>query len=170
MSWSSYEVGKGASVKRRENFTWFGGEPYLDGVEWTDYGADPSSSAIVSALESGEVDTNYQTVGETVALLDSMGLVKEEVITAATIVLRTNIANKPFDDKKVRNAIQLAIDNATVLKLGYNDAGQVGENHHVAPIHPEYYELPKIARDLEKAKALLAESGTAGFRVRPHLV
>ena len=66
------------------------------------------------------------------ALLDSMGLVKEEVVTAATIVLRTNIANKPFDDKKVRNAIQLAVDNATVLKLGYNDAGQVGENHHVA--------------------------------------
>ena len=53
----SYEVGKSASVKRRENFTWFGGEPYLDGVEWTDYGADASSNAIVSALEAGEIDT-----------------------------------------------------------------------------------------------------------------
>jgi len=155
----SYEVGKAASVKRRENFTWFGGETYLDGVEWTDYGAEASSNAIVSALESGEVDTNYQTVGEAVELLDSMGLVKEEVATAATIVLRTNVANKPFDDKKVRNAIQLAVDNATVLKLGYNDAGTVGENHHVAPIHPEYYELPKVPRDLEKAKALMTEAG-----------
>ena len=55
--------------------------------------------------------------------------------------------------------MQLAVDNATVLKLGYNDAGTVGENHHVCPIHPEYYELPKVARDLEKAKALMTEAG-----------
>jgi peptide/nickel transport system substrate-binding protein len=155
----SYDVGKSAEVKRRENFTWFGGEPYLDGVQWTDYGAEVSSNAIVSGLESGEIDSNYQTVGETVALLDSMGLVKEEVVTAATIVIRANLNNKPYDDQKVRQALALAVDNATVLKLGYNDAGKVGENHHVCQIHPEYYELPPIKRDLEKAKALMTEAG-----------
>ena len=37
------------------------------------------------------------------------------------------------------------------------------ENHHVCPIHPEYVELPKIARDIEKAKALMAEAGQADF-------
>jgi peptide/nickel transport system substrate-binding protein len=73
--------------------------------------------------------------------------------------MRTNVNNKPFDDQRVRNALQLAVDNATVLKLGYNDAGTVAENHHVAPIHPEYYELPKVARDVEKAKALMTEAG-----------
>ena len=35
----------------------------------------------------------------------------------------------------------------------------MGENHHVAPIHPEYYELPKVPRDLDKAKALMTEAG-----------
>jgi len=155
----SYDVGKSAEVKRRENFTWFGGEPYLDGIVWTDYGAEASSNAIVSGLESGEIDSNYQTVGETVALLDSMGLVKEEVVTAATIVIRANLGNKPYEDQKVRKALQLAVDNAVVLKLGYNDAGQVGENHHVCQIHPEYYELPKIKRDVDKAKALMTEAG-----------
>jgi peptide/nickel transport system substrate-binding protein len=153
----SYEVGKAASVKRRENFTWWKGEPYLDGVEWTDYGVE--ANAIISALEAGEIDCNYQTVGETVALLDGMGLVKAETATAATIVLRTNVNNKPFENQKVRNALQLAVDNATVLKLGYNDAGTVAENHHVSPIHPEYFELPKIGRDLDKAKALMTEAG-----------
>lgn len=153
----SYEVGKSAAIKRRENFTWWGGEPYLDGVEFTDYGVE--QNAWVSALEAAEIDANYQTVGETVALLDGMGLVKQEVSTAATIVIRTNIANKPFDDQRVRKALQLAVDNATVLKLGYNDAGTVAENHHVAPIHPEYYELPKVPRDLDKAKALMTEAG-----------
>lgn len=135
----SYEVGKQATVKRRENFTWWGGEPYLDGVEFIDYGGEASGNAVISALESGEIDAVYQSVGEAVALLDGMGLVKEEVTTASTIVLRTNVNNKPFDDKRVRNALQLAVDNATVLKLGYNDAGTPGENHHVCPIHPEYY-------------------------------
>jgi peptide/nickel transport system substrate-binding protein len=153
----SYEVGKSAVLKRRENFQWWGGEPYLDGVEFTDYGAEVN--ATISALEAGEIDSNYETVGETVTVLDGMGLVKEEVVTAATIVMRTNLNNKPYDDKRVRNALQLAVDNATVLKLGYNDAGTVGENHHVCSIHPEYYELPKVPRDLEKAKALMTEAG-----------
>src|SRR5215470_3240572 len=154
---TSYEVGKSAVVKRRENFTWWGGEPFLDGVEFTDYGVE--ANAIISALQSGEIDANYQTVGDTVTVLDGMGMVKEEVTTAATIVLRTNINNKPFDNQKVRNALQLAVDNPTVLKLGYNDAGKVGENHHVAPIHPEYYPLPKISRDVAKAKQLMTEAG-----------
>jgi peptide/nickel transport system substrate-binding protein len=153
-----YTVGSRAVVKRREGFTWWKGEPYLDAIEFIDYGSD-GANATVSALEAGEIDCNYQTVGETVALLDSMGMQKNEVTTAATVVLRTNVNNKPYDDKRVRNALQLAVDNATVLKLGYNDAGTVGENHHVCPIHPEYAELPKVARDIEKAKALMTEAG-----------
>ncbi|CAG0985110.1 MAG: ABC transporter substrate-binding protein [Rhizobiaceae bacterium] len=155
----SYEVGKQATVKRRENFAWWGGEPYLDGIEFIDYGGEASGNAVISALEAQEIDAVYQSVGEAVALLDGMGLVKEEVTTASTIVLRTNVNNKPFEDKRVRNALQLAVDNATVLKLGYNDAGTAGENHHVCPIHPEYYELPPVPRDLEKAKALMTEAG-----------
>jgi peptide/nickel transport system substrate-binding protein len=157
----NYEVGKAASVKRREGFTWWGGEPFLDAIEFIDYGAE--ANAVVAALEAGEIDSNYQTVGETVALLNGMGMVNEEVVTAATIVLRTNVANKPYDDVKVRKALQLAVDNATVLKLGYNDDGTPGENHHVCPIHPEYYELAKEGRDIEKAKALMTEAGQMDY-------
>ena len=153
----SYEVGAKAVIKRRANFKWWGGEPYLDGVEFIDYGAE--QNATVAALEAGEIDADYQSTGETVTLLDKMGLVKSQVITASTIVLRTNIKNKPFEDKRVRNALQLATDNAVVLQLGYNNAGTVGENHHVCPIHPEYAELPKVPRDIAKAKALMTEAG-----------
>ncbi len=154
---TAYEVGAKATVKRRENFKWWGGEPYLDGIEFIDYGGE--QNATVSALEAGEIDANYQTTGETVTLMDGMGLVKSEVTTASTIVLRTNIKNKPFEDKRVRNALQLATDNAIVLELGYNKAGTVGENHHVCPIHPEYAEIPKVPRDLAKAKALMTDAG-----------
>lgn len=157
----SYEVGSKAVLKRRENGKWWGGEAYLDGIEFIDYGPDPS--AAVNAFEAGEVDTNYETVADYVDILDGLGLVKSEISTAATIVARMNVANKPYDEQKVRNALQMAVDNATVLQLGYGGRGTVAENHHVSPIHPEYVELPKKVRDTAGAKKLIDEAGQADF-------
>ncbi|HMB77821.1 MAG TPA: ABC transporter substrate-binding protein, partial [Kiloniellaceae bacterium] len=37
--------------------------------------------------------------------------------------------------------------------------GAPGEHHHVAPVHPDYYPLPPMKRDVAAAKALLAEAG-----------
>jgi peptide/nickel transport system substrate-binding protein len=53
----------------------------------------------------------------------------------------------------------LASDNEQNLKLAHRGMGAVGENHHVAEIHPEYAKLPPLKRDIAKAKALLAEAG-----------
>ncbi|WP_265517142.1 ABC transporter substrate-binding protein [Nitratireductor luteus] len=153
----SYEVGNRVVLKRRENGQWWGGEPYLDGIEFIDYGTDPST--VVSAFESGEVHTNYETSADFIDILDSLGLVKSEVVTAATIVARTNVGNPPYEDQRVRKALQLAVDPATVLALGYGNAGEPAENHHVCPIHPEYAELAPFARDVERAKALMEEAG-----------
>ena len=157
----SYAVGQKVVLKRRENGKWWGGEVYLDGVEFIDYGSDPS--AAVSAFEAGEVDTNYETVSDYVGILDKLGLVKSEVQTAATLLARMNLNNKPYDDQKVRQAVQMAVDNATVLELGYGGRGKVAENHHVSPIHPEYFELPKKSRDVAGAKKLIEETGQSGF-------
>ncbi len=157
----SYDVGQKVVYKRREDNKWWDGEVFLDALEFIDYGTDPA--AVVSAFESGEVHCNFDTSADYVPIMDGLGLVKSEVVTAQTIVCRTNINNKPYDDKRVRNALQLAVDNNVVLQLGYGSAGKVAENHHVCPIHPEYYELPKIVRDPAKAKALMAEAGQADF-------
>lgn len=157
----SYDVGQKVVYKRRADGKWWGGEAYLDGVEFIDYGTDPA--AMVSAFEAGEVHTNLETSADYVKILEGVGTVTSEVVTASTIVARTNVAAKPYDDKRVRNALQLAVDNAVVLQLGYGNAGAPAENHHVCPIHPEYVELPKVARDIEKAKALMAEAGQADF-------
>ncbi|MBO6716915.1 MAG: ABC transporter substrate-binding protein [Rhizobiaceae bacterium] len=157
----SYEVGNRVVLKRRENGSWWGGEAYLDGIEFIDYGTDPS--AMVSAFESGEVHTNFETSADYVDILDGIGMVKSEVVTAATIVARTNVNNAPYDDQRVRNALQLAVDNSIVLALGYGNAGDPAENHHVCPIHPEYAELPPVGRDIEKAKALMEEAGQMGY-------
>lgn len=157
----SYEVGIKAVVKRREKGKWWGGETYLDGIEFIDYGTDPS--AWVSAFESGEIDTNFETTADYVEIMDRLGLVKSEVVTAATIVARTNVTRKPYDDQRVRRALQMATDNAAVLQLGYGGKGTVAENHHVCPLHPEYYALPKQVRDVEGAKTLMADAGQLDF-------
>jgi peptide/nickel transport system substrate-binding protein len=63
----------------------------------------------------------------------------------------------------VRNALQMAVDNNAVLQIGYSGRGTIGENHHVSPIHPEYFPLPKKKRDVDGAKKLMAEAGQADF-------
>ncbi|WP_434722370.1 ABC transporter substrate-binding protein [Mesorhizobium sp. RIZ17] len=157
----SYDVGQKAVVKRRENGKWWGGEAPLDGVEFIDYGTD--FNATLNAFDSGEVDVDFETPADYIDPLDKMGLVKSEVATATTLVARTNVTHKPYDDKRVRNALQMAVDNNQVMQLGYNGRGTVGENHHVAPIHPEYYPLPKKERDAAGAKKLMADAGQADF-------
>ncbi|TPN81806.1 ABC transporter substrate-binding protein [Mesorhizobium sp. CU2] len=157
----SYAVGSKAVVKRRENGKWWGGEAPLDSIEFIDYGTD--FNATLNAFDSGEIDLDFETPADYIDPLDKMGLVKSEVATATTLVARTNITHKPYDDKRVRNALQMAVDNNQVMQLGYNGLGTVGENHHVAPIHPEYYPLPKKERDAAGAKKLMAEAGQADF-------
>jgi peptide/nickel transport system substrate-binding protein len=158
----SLEVGARAEVKRRTNGKWWRGESYLDGITWTDYGTDPA--AMVAAYESGEVQLNYETTADFVEVLDSLGtLVKSEAITAATIVCRTNTNNKPYDDVRVRRALQLGVDNNVVLALGYSGLGSVAENHHVAPIHPEYFALTPFKRDPEEARRLMTEANMMDY-------
>jgi len=133
-------VGQKAILVRAPNHTWWGGTAPLDEIHYIDFGTDPA--AMVALFSSDEVDKNYESVGEFIDILDGMGLVKEELVTASTIVVRMNSSSDLYKDKAVRSAIQLAVDPAVVLELGYNNLGKTGENHHCFPIHPEYAKLP----------------------------
>ena len=116
---------------------------------------------MVSAFEAGEVHTNYETAADFVEILDGLGLTKSEVVTSATLVCRAKATDPVLKDQKVRRALQIAVDNAVVLQLGYGNAGTVAENHHVCPIHPEYAELPK-------SRARHREGQGNDDRGRPH--
>lgn len=150
-------VGERAEVKRRTNGAWWGGEVWLDGVVWTDYGTDPASE--LAAFEAGEIDANYWSTGDFVALFDRLGLTRHRATTAATVVARMNARTPPYDDPRVRRAVQMTVDNAVVLQLGFGGRGSVAENHHVCPIHPEYAALPPVAPDVAAARMLLEEAG-----------
>lgn len=151
-----YEVGIGAEVRRRES-GWWGGEAWLDGVEWIDHGTDPVP--MVAAFESGEVDANYETTADALAQMESIGMINSPIATGSTIVIRMNVNNPPYDDVRVRRAAQLAVDNQVVLALGYDSNGAVAANHHVGEMHIEYADIGPHVRDVEKAQALLAEAG-----------
>jgi peptide/nickel transport system substrate-binding protein len=137
---------------------YWGEGPYLDRVEFVDVGGD--DQAIVNALISGQVHGAFQIQPEFAALLSGRdNLVLKEVTTADTAVTRMNLGHAPFDDARVRRAFRLAIDPARAAQVAFGPFATAAEHHHVSPIHPEYAELPAWQRDVEGARALLAEAG-----------
>jgi len=162
----SFETGVKAVLVRAEGHNWWRGEAPLDRIEYIDIsGGEPA--AVAAAVEGGEVDLVYETTGEFISVLDAVGWTKSEAITAASIVVRPNqsgsVDQNPFADVRVRRAIQMAVDNAVVLELGYSSRGSVAENHHVSPLHPEYADVQPVTHDKEAAKALLDETGFADY-------
>jgi len=150
------EVGRRQVLKARKQPYW-GGGPYLDQLEFIDLGDDPAAS--VAALASKQVDGLY---GADIVQLEALQKIPHvqmyQVTTAYTATARMQPV-KPFDDKRVRQAMRYAIDSNAVLQIAHRGLGQPGEHHHVSPVHPEYAKLPMPSRDVARAKKLLAEAG-----------
>jgi peptide/nickel transport system substrate-binding protein len=166
---TDYEVGVRAVLEKNTNHTWWneGNGAWLDRVVFVDYGEDPVTW--VAAAEADEIDHIYALEGD---FVDVFGVFPdwrvEETATAGTIVIRPNQATevngmRPYADARVRRALALAVDNEVILELGTAGQGIVAENHHVAPVHPEYSPMPPIVRDPEAAMALMEEAGMADF-------
>src|SRR6185295_611818 len=131
---------------------------HVDMVEFIDLGDNPAASA--AAVQSKQVHLVYNSNIEQYDLYKAMDHVQNvETVTAQTAVARMRLDHKPFDDVRVRKAFRLATENAPVLQIAHKGLGAVAEHHHVCPIHPEYFKLPEMKRDVEAAKKLLAEAG-----------
>ena len=162
----SLEVGVKAVLVRNESHTWWGEGAYLDRIEMLDYGTD--YGAIVAGADADEFDLTYDISGEFIGMFDDLGWEKTSAVTAATIVIRPNQQAevdgiKPYADKRVRQALAMAVDNSICLELGYSGYGTPAENHHVCPIHPEYAALPAQKVDGAAAKALMEEAGMGDY-------
>jgi peptide/nickel transport system substrate-binding protein len=151
-----FTVGERATYERRDD--WWGGEVHLDGIDYIDHGDDPA--APLAALASDQVDLLYRlNVEQVPAARGIPNLVLYDAATAQTGVARMKVDVAPFDNVKVRQAIQACIDHQRLLDIAYQGLGVPGEDHHVAPIHPEYADIGAPTQDYDKAKALLAEAG-----------
>jgi peptide/nickel transport system substrate-binding protein len=163
---AEFEVGIIAALVKNEDHDWWGEGAYLDRIEYLDYGTEQAS--IIAAVLSDEVDMVYESLGEFIEILDGVGWPKSEAITANTVVIRPNQTAEvdgimPYADVRVRRALAMAVDNNVLLELGFSSNGTVAENHQVAPIHPEYAELPAPVFDPAGAAALMEDAGMASF-------
>jgi len=155
------EVGSKCILKRvtktgdGKDFTYWGGKTYLDEIHYYNFDEDNQ----LTAFAGGDVDGIYEFGVEQAELAKSLDGNIIPARTAQTLVCKMRVDTKPFDDVRVRQALAMAVDNAAVKGLVYAEGGDVGENHHVAPIHPEYFALPPLKRDPEAAKKLLADAG-----------
>ncbi|MEM9781582.1 MAG: ABC transporter substrate-binding protein [Pseudomonadota bacterium] len=152
------EVGVMARVVRREE-GWWGGRAPLEAIEFIDFGTDPA--AVLAALESEEAHVNDETPADLLDQYDALGLERQAKETAQTICCRMNVNAAPYDDVRVRQAIQLMVDNTAVLNFGLGGRGIVAENHHVGPMHPEYADIGGPSADVAAGMALLEEAGAA---------
>ena len=163
-----FKVGEKCTLKRVEktpdgrDFVYWGGKVYLDEIHYLHYEAENQ----LAALQSGQVDAIYEFGSEQIELAKS--ILNAQLIaarTAQTVVCRMQMDHKPFDDSRIRKAMQLSLDRAPIKALVYPDGGDVGEDHHVSPVHPEYFKLPPLQRDIAGAKALLKQAGMANLDV-----
>jgi peptide/nickel transport system substrate-binding protein len=126
----------------------------------------PDSTVRLANLRSGGLD-----LIERVAAADLDTVRKDTRLQLATITglgyngLTINLANgerskKPLgQDSRMRQALELSIDREALNQVVFNGEFQPG-NQWVAPTNPYYVkELPIPARDVDKAKALLAAAG-----------
>ncbi len=155
---TDYEIGNRAVLRARPDY--WGEGPYVDTLEFIDLGDDPTGEIeAMAARRLHGVDIVDIIQVEAFSLMEHLQM--HEVVTASTGVMRGKVDHAPFDDPRVRQAMRLAVDCRQIQRLVHGDHGAPAEHHHVSPTQPEYVRLPFPERDLEKAKALLAEAGHA---------
>jgi len=121
--------------------------------------SDPT--AAFAAMMAGDIDAFYSyPAPENLAQFEADPRFKVLVgTTEGETILATNNKAKPFDDKRVREAVAHAIDRQAIIDgamFGYGTP--IGS--HFAPHNPDYIDLTgNSAYDPAKAKALLAEAG-----------
>ena len=142
-------------VTRHDKY-WKPGLPKLSGVTMRSV---PENGARIAMLQTGEAQFIYPMPPEMMKLVQ--GNKQITIIDAPSIIARyaaMNVLKKPFDDLRVRQALNYAVDKTAFSKIvwsGYEDPAS-------APIPPKlafYQKQGFWPYDVAKAKSLLAEAG-----------
>lgn len=138
------------------------GLPYVDTLELISI-ADPT--ARLSALESGQLDMITDVDPAQGKRLS--GSVKQLLSTQAgfTYALVMPVNQRPFTDKRVRQAFKYLIDRKQILSNALLGEGRLA-NDLVSPIDPLFAkDLKPYPYDPEKAKSLLKAAGHSGLKI-----
>lgn len=144
-----------SSLVRNRGY-WDAKDIHLDGVE-LQYLTDPQ--AVLAGLQSGSIDLASST-GSQVSAAKRASLQVEQFPSLAATSIEINDAVKPFDDHRVIEAINLAIDRKALIRTQSGGIGEpafqpfpkgyVGYSPEVANLYPH---------DPAKAKQLLKDAG-----------
>lgn len=115
----------------------------------------------IAAIQSGSVDLIVQAGPATVTTLSADPNVEMVVSEGAGgyVNLSMQTDQPPFDDVRVRQAMKAVVDRQLVVDTVLLGNGIVGNDNPVAPTNPLAFRDTAIPRDVERAKALLAEAG-----------
>ncbi|MFD0589146.1 ABC transporter substrate-binding protein [Paenibacillus sp. GCM10027627] len=131
--------------------------PKLDQVEFR---IITDAEAALLALKSGEAHI-YPRIGT--ERLEQLGPEFQSISAPQNLVqlLTFNIAREPFNDIKVRQAINYAVNKDEIIEaVAFGKGTKLGSN--LSPIFKQYFQEGlenTYAYDVEKAKSLLAEAG-----------
>ena len=146
-------------VEKFEDY-WEDGAPYLDEINFSFL---PNSASMLVALKNDRIDLVKLERPQDVQQVESVeGLEIERWPSLNQKPIDLGSEQKPLDDVRVRQAIALAVDREEIKNAAVGDYGEV-IGTMVAGMQDTWGvpmdQLPNMSRDVEKAKALLAEAG-----------
>jgi dipeptide transport system substrate-binding protein len=148
---------KDAVIRYKAFDAYWDGRPKLDNLV---FAITPDASVRYAKLKANECQVMAFPKPADIELMKAdpaITLLSKEGLNVGYISF--NVEKKPFDNKLVRQALNLATDKQTILKTVYQGAGQVAKN----PIPPTLWsydnKIQDYAYDPAKAKALLAKAG-----------
>jgi peptide/nickel transport system substrate-binding protein len=146
---------------------YWGGRPVLDEVVFRSI---PEDSTRVAGIETGELDVALLIPPEQVARLKAKGIDVRSVNQGQGMVINFRATVDPFKSKKVRQALNYAVDKEAILKNLLLGHGRVLDGQVVGPDAFGYNPaLKPYPYDPKMAKQLLAEAGyPQGFTVKFH--
>lgn len=162
---TSVDPSQRMTVKRNESY--WGGKPALAGAEIR-FITDANSRA--TQMRTGETDISRMIPPWIVSKLKSAPGIKLDAVNAPrTTMLLLNNKKAPFDNIKVRQAIQAAIDTAGLAEAVYEGAVKPAVGPFVST-DPWALKDAKPAYDPKKAKALLEEAGIKPGTIKLNLL
>ena len=147
---------RGDRVVLERNDDYYEGKSRLDKIIVRTVRED---SARVLGLQAGDYDVAVRIPPEDVSRLMNEGRVRVYAEQSNRVLyVGFNLAKKPFDDVRVRQALNYAIDKESIVKNIYQDRAAVVPNV-VGPLNTGYAAVKGYEYDPAKAKKLLAEAG-----------
>lgn len=152
---TSYSPGTELVMEKNDEY-WKEGLPYLDKATFVFQSDDQGA---FMALQGGEMDLTSVPAHRISEVEDDFNVNHQD--NNSSLVVTFNHERKPFNDVKVRQAINYAMNKQDIIDSVYSGfATELGSN--MSPAMGEYYLdglQEEYERDIEKAKGLLKEAG-----------